>query len=842
MRIRNLTLGKRMTAGFAVAVALLIAISVASFAGVKSIVKNSEAVIWGNKFDSRMVQVELGHLKWANQVLAFLDGSEKHLTVELDDHKCTLGAWLYGEECKQAEQDIPELAPIFRSLEEPHRKLHQSAASISQLYRPLHAGLVKRVQDIHDSYTAIVNKVRQGLAQEVGGLYAYQNLVQNAVHQAMHIIKTCDEDGGLGDLEARKARAAKLIGELRYGPEDKDYFWINDTHAVLLMHPYKPELIGKDMSEVQDPNGKKFVSEMVKVCEAQGQGFVVYEWPLYTGNKPVPKISYVQMYKPWGWILGTGVYLDPSDQVLHKRAEYFAAGKPFSFGVDHDPTNSSFARFMSDPQATGLFNEFPELKAAMESIREPHERFYKAVREMESLVRDMDIPGAIHLYRTQLKQAMSEIEERKDHALAIEESLGENNRRAVTVYNTETMPALDRIRTILPEARRVAQEHTASDHSILNVALATKRNVVLLAVGGILFSIFVSFYMTRSITRLLRKTSHEMDQVTRQVASASGLVSTASRRLAEGASQQAAAIEESSSALEEQAATTRQNAQSANQADQLMKEAKQVVTDADQSMRELTRSMDEICTASEETKKIIKTIDEIAFQTNLLALNAAVEAARAGEAGAGFAVVADEVRNLAMRAAEAARHTAILIDGTLEKVHRGSALVTRAEEVFSRVASSTTTVGALIEEIDAATGEQALGVGQINKAVSEMDKVVQQNAAMAEEIASTIEELYAQAEQMEASVETLQSFVGSGNANGIIRTAAYHNGFSPNGNGAGKAPGRGGRPVASETDYRLEIDLTQKDWKKNGRKPARAAREVRPEDLILFDEDGIKNF
>ena len=97
-----------------------------------------------------------------------------------------------------------------------------------------------------------------------------------------------------------------------------------------------------------------------------------------------------------------------------------------------------------------------------------------------------------------------------------------------------------------------------------------------------------------------------------------------------------------------------------------------MVDEANHAMIELTGSMKEITTASEETAKIIKTIDEIAFQTNLLALNAAVEAARAGEAGAGFAVVADEVRNLAMRAAEAAKNTANLIEGSVKKIKKGS--------------------------------------------------------------------------------------------------------------------------------------------------------------------------
>ena len=107
-------------------------------------------------------------------------------------------------------------------------------------------------------------------------------------------------------------------------------------------------------------------------------------------------------------------------------------------------------------------------------------------------------------------------------------------------------------------------------------------------------------------------------------------------------------------------------------------------------MSDLTVSMGEISGASEETQKIVKTIDEIAFQTNLLALNAAVEAARAGEAGAGFAVVADEVRNLAMRAAEAAKNTANLIENTVKRVKDGSELVSRTNEAFTQVAENST--------------------------------------------------------------------------------------------------------------------------------------------------------
>jgi methyl-accepting chemotaxis protein len=286
----------------------------------------------------------------------------------------------------------------------------------------------------------------------------------------------------------------------------------------------------------------------------------------------------------------------------------------------------------------------------------------------------------------------------------------------------------------------------------------------IVAVVGVGAIVVIALLITRSITKPITRIIDGLNEGAEQVASASSQVSTASQSLAEGASEQAASIEETSSSLEEMSSMTRQNADNATQADTLMKEANQVVASANSSMGDLTTSMEEISRASEETSKIIKTIDEIAFQTNLLALNAAVEAARAGEAGAGFAVVADEVRNLAMRAADAAKNTANLIEGTVKKVGAGGDLVARTNEAFTEVARSTARVGELVGEIAAASSEQAQGITQVNTAVNEVDKVTQQNAASAEESASAAEEMNAQAEQMKASVKQLMTLVGGGNA------------------------------------------------------------------------------
>ena len=308
-------------------------------------------------------------------------------------------------------------------------------------------------------------------------------------------------------------------------------------------------------------------------------------------------------------------------------------------------------------------------------------------------------------------------------------------------------------------------------------SMTVLKATALRMVAGIIFSALLLFWvlsvlLVRSITRPINNAITGLTEVAELVGAASGEVSNASQELAEGSSRQAAAVEQTSSSLEEMSSMTRQNAQNADQANRLMVESKGTIEQANTSMEALTASMREISVASEQTQKIIKTIDEVAFQTNLLALNAAVEAARAGEAGAGFAVVADEVRNLAMRAAEAARNTADLIESTVKKVQTGSALVAKTNDEFLQVSSSTSKVAELVGEIAAASQEQTQGIDQINKAVGEMDTVVQQNAGNAEESASASAEMNAQSQRMKGLVSELKTLISGSKASAVVNGSA----------------------------------------------------------------------
>lgn len=278
--------------------------------------------------------------------------------------------------------------------------------------------------------------------------------------------------------------------------------------------------------------------------------------------------------------------------------------------------------------------------------------------------------------------------------------------------------------------------------------------------GGFLMTIAL-FLVIRRQTKPLYSVMDEIAASSQKVAFGAGQISLTSQDLANGTSSQAAALEETSSSLEEMSSITEQNAENTRSVESLTKTAKQTVDQANQSMLEVIASMQEITKSSQETSKIIKTIDEIAFQTNLLALNAAVEAARAGEAGAGFAVVADEVRNLAMRAADAARNTAQMIEGTIKKVNDGSGLVDKTHAAFAAVAGNVDKINNLISGIATASDQQALGIEQINKAVALMDDVVQQTAANAEESAALSQEMHSEADKLGTVVEKLENVIGT---------------------------------------------------------------------------------
>ena len=334
----------------------------------------------------------------------------------------------------------------------------------------------------------------------------------------------------------------------------------------------------------------------------------------------------------------------------------------------------------------------------------------------------------------------------------------------------------DIVNNFLAKCNEVNKKQNDSMQSAIRLAnsiIITGALIALLA--GIVASVLIS----RSIAKPLNKISEMLWAGADQTTSACGQVSGASQSLAQGASEQAATIEEASASIEEMSSMTKQNAANAAEANSIASIALDSANTGSQAMGRMTSAIADIKNSSDETAKIIKTIDDIAFQTNLLALNAAVEAARAGEAGKGFAVVAEEVRNLAQRSAEAAKTTSQLIEESVQNSERGVTISSEVADALSEIASNNGKVSDLITEIAAASKEQAQGIDQINTAVSQMDQVTQSNAANAEETAAAAEEMDAQAEELKRQVDQLRVIV-NGCKNHSAQLAQTQLDYSPN--------------------------------------------------------------
>jgi len=332
-------------------------------------------------------------------------------------------------------------------------------------------------------------------------------------------------------------------------------------------------------------------------------------------------------------------------------------------------------------------------------------------------------------------------------------------------------------------------------------------SMVTIVIVSVLSGLFIGLFLTHSITKILNHIAAALSQGSEQVASASGQVSMASQSLANGATEQAAGLEETSSSLEEIASITSHNADNAQEAKTLATKTRHAADGGAEAMSKMNVAIRDIQKSANETAKILKVIDDIAFQTNLLALNAAVEAARAGEAGKGFAVVAEEVRNLAMRSAEAAKNTAGMIEGSVKNAQSGVDIADEVSKALEDIVHSVGKTTNLVSEIAAASHEQAQGVDQVNTAVSQMDKITQQNAATAEESASAAEQLNAQAESMADVVDQLVALIrGASDRQGDRARAARHH---SRGQAGRPAPGRSPLAASDQTWHQISDDKHQ---------------------------------
>ena len=275
-----------------------------------------------------------------------------------------------------------------------------------------------------------------------------------------------------------------------------------------------------------------------------------------------------------------------------------------------------------------------------------------------------------------------------------------------------------------------------------------------------LIGLLILFFVIRPMIRQMRRIIEKLTRNSGQAMAASQHMAGASQDISNAANQSASSLEEISATVREMAATSGETAATTKHATATLLHTRDTAEQSRDAIDRLDRAIGQIQSASAETVKIMKTIDEIAFQTNLLALNAAVEAARAGEAGRGFAVVAEEVRNLARRSAEASGSTAELIEQSHQTAENGVAVAREVQELTSGIINRVIEITDLMKNVAEVNDAQSLGINQVSTTVEHMEGITQRTAANAQEFVASGYDLKAQSGELDKVIRLLENIFG----------------------------------------------------------------------------------
>jgi methyl-accepting chemotaxis protein len=317
------------------------------------------------------------------------------------------------------------------------------------------------------------------------------------------------------------------------------------------------------------------------------------------------------------------------------------------------------------------------------------------------------------------------------------------------------------INSVLASERRTIK--TAVDESRAAFGKIQNRsllfNAIALVAGLTLIAIALRMVITKQIHEPISEAVDKLMHNAVYLTHSSTQLSDGGQKIADNSANLAMRIEQSSSTLATIKDQTRSNASTANEVKKVTNELLESTETGRIAMTHMNESIQATRERADDTARIIKTIDEIAFQTNLLALNAAVEAARAGDAGKGFAVVAEEVRNLAKRSADAAHDTSQLIAESVSSSELGVNSCADVTRILETIVEGMDKVNGLVNNVAKVNEDQAERVSDVNGAVSQLDALTQDNAAGAEETASSANELNTQAQQLTQLANTLHTIL-----------------------------------------------------------------------------------
>lgn len=561
--------------------------------------------------------------------------------------------------------------------------------------------------------------------------------VKNTVEVAYDIIQKYHASAKSGQLTEAEAKttAAEMIRELRYN--GNEYFWINDYNHKMIMHPISSDLENKNMSNYKDAEGVLMFSEFVKTAKRDGAGFVQYHWEKPGSDKAVPKISFVKGFKEWGWIVGSGIYIDDVEAQLNNIKAQFTYYLIFA---------SIVALLLAYFIARKISVPVNKLRTAASKVAEGDTSIQVDINSKDEL-------GVLsNEFNTMVDHIKRSIEEVNQKSLDAEKAAEEaNNAKNEIQYYQDYLSRNTKILSI--EMEKFA-------NGDLTVEVIPEKE------DDEIGQLFIGF---NTVVKNINLMLSQVTEAVQATASASNEISSSSEEMSAGAQEQAAQATEVAGAVEQMTATILQTSQNANSALKYSKSAGDKAKLGVEKVALSKEGMNRIVSSAQNTGEVIsqlaqktdqigqitQVIDDIADQTNLLALNAAIEAARAGEQGRGFAVVADEVRKLAERTTVATKEIgetikkiqqeAKLADESMseagDSVKNGMKINEQLEKALNEILNEAVKVVDEINQVATASEEQSSAAEQISKNIESISSVTQESAAGTQQIARAAEDL-----------------------------------------------------------------------------------------------------